>query len=179
MRNLDVCRAEVFRRSEERIERRRKQRKRALVCCVPLMLCVAVLAVIAFPRERKMQSNGGVPELMGGVEGEYSTVEIRGTGWMALYHRQISDAAQAGEIYDTVQMLFELDGTYSGGVTDGSLIPPAGTPVLGGGYAITFSDSGEVYTLSGKELTDEQTDRTVTLTDAQLTQLKELLGLAQ
>ena len=43
MRTLSVCQAEVFRRSEKRIQQRRVRRKRILAATVPLMLCVCLL----------------------------------------------------------------------------------------------------------------------------------------
>lgn len=38
MRNLEECKAEVFRRSEERIKERKRTRNRMLACCIPLCL---------------------------------------------------------------------------------------------------------------------------------------------
>ena len=46
MRNLNECRAEVFRRSENRIQERKKRRNRALACCIPLCLLMVVCAAV-------------------------------------------------------------------------------------------------------------------------------------
>lgn len=43
MRTFDERKEEIFRRSEERIARRKKNMKRIVVTCVPLVLCVTVL----------------------------------------------------------------------------------------------------------------------------------------
>lgn len=47
LRDLDECKAEVFRRSQKRIEKRRTLRNRALMLCVPL--CLAVVMCLAYP----------------------------------------------------------------------------------------------------------------------------------
>ena len=48
MRSLDACKAEIFRRSEEKIKQRRKTRNRVLAACVPLCLCLSVGAMSVF-----------------------------------------------------------------------------------------------------------------------------------
>lgn len=40
MRDLNECQAEVFRRSENRIQKCRQHRKRILMVCIPLVLCI-------------------------------------------------------------------------------------------------------------------------------------------
>lgn len=174
MRSLDECRAEVFRRSEKRIEKRQKRRKMLLTCCVPLVLCVTLLAVCTLP-DKKDTASGAVPEMMGGVNGGVSSVEIRGTGVLSLYSHRITEPLQVEEIYDYLQDFGTKGDT--GGTLDGMPLPPSAPPFLEGGYTITFSNTGEVYTLSGNELTDEQTGQTVELSDSQLARLKELIGL--
>ena len=63
MRNLDECRAEVFRRSEARIRARNRRRNAVLAACVPVVLCVVIgLAV-------------GLPERAAEAPGEYGAVE--------------------------------------------------------------------------------------------------------
>ena len=47
MRDLEQCRAEVFRRSENRIKERTRMRRRAVTMCVPLVLCLVIGAVTA------------------------------------------------------------------------------------------------------------------------------------
>ena len=48
MRSLDECKAEIFRRSEEKIKQRKKMRNRVLAACVPVCLCVVIGAAGAF-----------------------------------------------------------------------------------------------------------------------------------
>ena len=49
MRNLDECQAEVFRRSEKRINQRKQRRKHVLITCIPLVLCITALGTFALP----------------------------------------------------------------------------------------------------------------------------------
>lgn len=48
MRSLEECKAEIFRRSEEKIKQRKKMRNRVLATCVPVCLCVVIGAAGAF-----------------------------------------------------------------------------------------------------------------------------------
>ena len=52
MRDLNECQAEVFRRSEQRIKARKQRRKHILLACVPLVLCITLLAAYS-PRDTK------------------------------------------------------------------------------------------------------------------------------
>lgn len=54
MRDFEQTKAEIFRRSEERIQKRKKIR-RVTVLCVPLMLCVVAVALL--PRQEIAQNN--------------------------------------------------------------------------------------------------------------------------
>ena len=55
MRNLQECQAEVFRRSENRIKEKIRQRRHVLAASVPVVLCIGVLSVFVLPA---MKPNG-------------------------------------------------------------------------------------------------------------------------
>ena len=63
MRELNECKAEVFRRSESRIQERKKIRNRVLAWCIPLCLIGTIWSVTILPampsQERK---NEAAPE---------------------------------------------------------------------------------------------------------------------
>lgn len=63
MRTLEECTAEVFRRSEIKIKKR-KDRKRVLLCCIPLLLCICTL--LLWPEFPERSADGGIWEF-GGV----------------------------------------------------------------------------------------------------------------
>lgn len=49
MRELNECKAEVFRRSDNRIKERRRSRNRILAMCVPLCLVLTIFSVMMLP----------------------------------------------------------------------------------------------------------------------------------
>lgn len=59
MRNFEQRKAEVFRRSEERIHTRRKQRNCILAFCIPLCLILTVWSAGLFPITTGPATNGG------------------------------------------------------------------------------------------------------------------------
>ena len=61
MRKLDECRAEVFRRSENRIIKRKKNRRRVIACCAPLILFVTVWSATSLPGILSGADNDKVP----------------------------------------------------------------------------------------------------------------------
>ncbi len=62
MRSLEEYKAEIFRRSEARIEKRKRQRRRVLAVCIPLCLCVGVGALLSkLPLAQKAE-DASMPE---------------------------------------------------------------------------------------------------------------------
>lgn len=57
MRELNECKAEIFRRSEKRIKERRRKRRRILALCLPLCLLIAVLSATVLPSGLSAKSN--------------------------------------------------------------------------------------------------------------------------
>lgn len=57
MRNFEQRKAEVFRRSEDRIRTRRKRRNCILMCCIPLCLILAVWSAGLLPTSPRSFSN--------------------------------------------------------------------------------------------------------------------------
>lgn len=49
MRDLEQAKAEVFRRGNARIKKRKAIRRSIIACCVPLVLCVGVFSVTVLP----------------------------------------------------------------------------------------------------------------------------------
>lgn len=71
MRDLEQCRAEVFRRSEEKIQERTRMRRRVMTMCVPLALCLVIGAVAAPTLLRDGRGNTPVRQEVG-VDSEKS-----------------------------------------------------------------------------------------------------------
>lgn len=76
MRNFEQRKAEVFRRSEERIHTRRKQRNCILAFCIPLCLILTVWLAGLFPLNLDPTTNGGadyIGDLVGSAGSNVAT----------------------------------------------------------------------------------------------------------
>lgn len=58
MREINEITAEVFRRSDERIKERKRNRNRIIMCCIPFLICITVFSVAILPAMMPV-SNGG------------------------------------------------------------------------------------------------------------------------
>lgn len=56
MRDLEQAKAEVFRRSDARIKKRKAIRRNVIACCVPLVLCIGIWSVTVLPAMMPAQS---------------------------------------------------------------------------------------------------------------------------
>ena len=70
MRELNECKAEVFRRSENRIKERKKNRNRILALCIPLCLILTVMSITILPAMLPIGNNKTANEdnYMDGIE---------------------------------------------------------------------------------------------------------------
>lgn len=60
MMDFEERRAEIFRRSDERIKARKRNRKRILLSCVPLVICIGVLSA-AFAQDHFVKYKDSAP----------------------------------------------------------------------------------------------------------------------
>jgi len=60
MKNLEDCKAEVFRRSEERIKERKRTRNRVMACCIPLCVLLVAGGLCIRPLLEPMDEVGGL-----------------------------------------------------------------------------------------------------------------------
>lgn len=84
MRDLDECRAEVFRRSEKRIRARERVRRRVLTVCIPAVVCAVILPAVLTNSGRSI--DGDLHLNLGGMLGDktesqsYGVAESTGNG---------------------------------------------------------------------------------------------------
>ena len=195
MRDLNECKAEVFRRSERRIQARRKARNRILACCVPLCLAVAVWSVTILStmlqanKSSNLAADGAVEENSAGSHTcSYTEVVIRNADSTNGDTQRITDKVEITRIFEAV---FVLDGSVGVGSATGVLPPEAILGDTGGqqtdhtsrltGYIITFitEDGTErVYTLNKNELRNISENTKTVLSDAQVKNLKTALGIS-
>jgi hypothetical protein len=70
MRELDECRAEVFRRSENRRKERKKRRNRVIAWCIPLCLLIGLWSMSSDPPSNGSNYDGVIGATLGGDKGQ-------------------------------------------------------------------------------------------------------------
>ena len=203
MRELHDCTAEVFRRSKERIEKRRR-RNRVAALCLPLVLCVSMAGVLHMSGwNDKGATEDATPTNAAPESSQSSAIRIHVTGGdVSLSH------ADPKAVQNILLQLDACSGVMAGGLldsadsdpegiaadeTEGETTAPADVPrgwedresvtqnTTHVGYAITvILEDGSVlsYYLSDSTLEDLTKNETYPLTQAELDYLKELLGVS-
>ena len=183
MRNFEERKAEIFRRSEERINERRKNRRRIVACCVPLCLCIAVLTAIYIPKKNeKSGSTNNYGYSQPAEEFPYTSLELVGN------NTELSNSADIKDIYEIINSAFETDSALSDqsdgkGIVNGSNKSKSQRDVYDTNALYTFKFSSSdgkqaVYTLSNNTLTNETTKTAVVISDEQLEKLYEIIETA-
>lgn len=134
MRKLEDCKAEVFRRSEERIKERKRVRNRVLACCIPLCLLLVAGGLYVRPLLEPVDEcskSGGtnqMPErelggldvtLFGGAAKYLSVMVTEGTGSVAV-SKNVTDAETVEELCGYMAMYFDMSGTKESYLEDGA-----------------------------------------------------------
>ena len=198
MRNFEERKAEVFRRSENRIKERKRNRNRILAFCIPLCLIVTVWSIMILPAmmpASKSNNNAGEGmDIMGSVDGTaaaYVRVEVMSTGTATQSAILKDDADEVAQIYYTVQSSFVNSGggnkesareeAEDDALTDENKdYSQSGTTNLSSGFRIIFSTENgaqTIYSLSGDKLINETTKQETILADDQRSNLLNMLGL--
>lgn len=167
MRTLHECQAEVFRRSEERIRARRRA-ARALLVCLPLILCITAFSLFVLPDLAALPGEPGSKNDSAAPPPAVCRIDISEADQVT----SVTDQARIRAIADT---LAALNGTPGAEPSGGSDIPEAS-----GGCTIVlvFEDSSQTaYLLTRQSLTNKDTGHTVNLTQTQAAELTALLGL--
>ncbi|MCI8331440.1 MAG: hypothetical protein HFE78_01235 [Clostridiales bacterium] len=186
MRNLEECKAEVFRRSEKRIKERKKKRKQILTGLVPFCFCLVLLSAVNLPMIVITNHKN-----TGAVEQCDINTPCSGTKNRADVIVKTQDADQpltdkaeqktTDQLFDIIQDAFRTkdSNTYSQkseqifgdqAMADRLLHPEAQTFTL-----ITPEGTQVVYMLIGNKLIDKSKNQEIILTDDQQTELQKLL----
>jgi len=199
MRDLNECQAEVFRRSEKRIKARRQRRKHILLACIPLALCVTLFSAFILPAmmpagSEAPEANGALTGGMtaGGAEGFVSPVakiEVSGPNVSFSYTEASDILLISSHLNACTVMEQEISGSQTEETRDESIKEnaAAGDDRDGGalyststGFAITLlmhDGSKTEYYLAGNMLTNRTANQTCTLSQKQVNELKDLLGI--
>jgi len=199
MRNFEERKAEIFRRSESRIEARKRNRNRILAVCIPLCLTLTVGAVTILPgmlsagKNRVPGENAAMPEYTG--KGTACAVQIErisaDSKYQYLEQQPYVLPEDIEKLYYSMESALEMDRgneqhkeqdnlTDSSGKIDEEefTLGGAGDPLPS--YRITFTmENGTkvIYTLDGYVLKKDTGDDQIVLTQSQRTQLLETLAL--
>ena len=134
MRNLEDCKAEVFRRSEERIKERKRARKRVLACCIPLCLLLVAGGLYVRPLLEPVDESaksggtnvipdrelGGLPESDTVVGVMIASVEITDKTGPTEVSRKVTDEKSLEELRSFMAMYFDMPGTKESYFADGA-----------------------------------------------------------
>lgn len=114
MKEMSVYKAEVFRRSKERIAARRRTRNRVLAFCIPLCLIIGIWSAMILPAMLPAGSEDFSPEeeSADGVEGSlgsaipYTDVKIELLDFSDDAFQQYSDASDVNKLYALINSVF-------------------------------------------------------------------------
>ena len=184
MRDFEERKAEIFRRSDERIQKRKRNRNRLLACCIPLCICMVTCAYICVAGLPSSDVMPGALEMCGEAHGmascSYVSVEIQQHKKGNEAHLEITQPDDVASIADTIYLLFhsfhlEGEGCLGEAVANPDEIFENNSEEI---YTITLtaSDGSRMdYVLAGNYLRDETTKQYLNLTDEQLSELKSIL----
>lgn len=154
MRSLQECQAEVFRRSEKRIRTRRRA-IRAVVACVPLVLCLTVFGLLVRPGLPSSPDGAPPKNNAASPPPAVCRIDVSGAGQVT----SITDEGRVRAIADTLAAL-------------------NGTPGAEGRTITLFAEDGSqaVYRLTDDTLTNITTGSAMALTREQSAALSALLA---
>lgn len=185
MRNLEECKAEIFRRSEERIRQRKNMQKRILMTGFSVFFVIGIYFSVILPV--KKSEDMGMANEVEDVDSEYKSqsasiafaydrVEIKKGG----YEKEITDKTEVLCIFetiynfcytDTVELQEEYEAKFKEQLEDACQQQE---------YTIIFStDKGEnsIYILKENELYQQMSGKVYRLTEEQICELKQYLHI--
>ena len=197
MRNFEERKAEVFRRSEKRIKERKQRRQRILMTCIPLVLCLTIFGAFLFPGATP-EDPGIIGSAGGGLTEEkfeslscpIAKITVTGGNFSQTY-REVEDLLLiSDQLYSYGSRGDETNGTTDDGVaSEGDDRGESADDIYGNitdhsnvAYTITLVTHEGVkteYQLAGKTLKNLTTKQTYDLSQTQVNELYELLGIPQ
>ena len=191
MRSFEERKAEVFRRSENRIKERRKARSRALAVCIPLCLIITVWSVTVLPAmlSANKKNSGATTERAESISGaaysqnEYVRIETKNSTSKDQTAVLKDDPSEIAEIYRLVQsMLNNIVQAGEHKTEDQEWQQTSGSDAYDAApvYMIIFTETGgdqTCYMLNDHILIDNAAKKETVLTEEQYVQLLQALGV--
>jgi len=175
MRDLETCKAEILRRSENRIKERSRMRRRVLTLCVPLVLCL-VIGAIAWPGFMRQGGDSLPPpgnSMPVPYAGEMDSVNMDDEMML-----RIEDDAAAKLVRSLAP-----DAPATVGDPESPIPEPKASESVQEGqiyeFALVTEEGEETYTLSGGVLTCESRNWKRSLTEEEEIALRQALGLPE
>ena len=197
MRNFEERKAEVFRRSEKRIKERKARRNHILMACIPLVLCITLLGAFLFPGATPEDpsfngsAGGGLTEeKFESLSCPIAKITITGGNFSQTY-REVEDLLLiSDQLYSYGSRGNETNGTTDDSIASEGEDRKENADVIYGNvtdhsnvaYTITLVTHEGVkteYQLIGKTLKNLTTKQTYNLSQTQVNELYELLGIPQ
>ena len=197
MRNFEERKAEVFRRSEKRIKERKARRNHILMACIPLVLCITLLGAFLFPGAAPEDpsfngsAGGGLTEeKFESLSCPIAKITVTGGNFSQTY-KEVEDLLLiSDQLYSYGSRGSETNGTTDDGIaSEGEDRKENADDVSGSvadsaniAYTITLITHEGVkteYRLVGKTLKNLTTKQTYNLSQTQVNELYELLGIPQ
>lgn len=193
MREINECKAEVFRRSENRIKERRKRRNRILALSTPLCLCVVLGIIVLSPSKKTADladpESAGVLEStedMDGTKGDsdgavYSMVEIEKNNVSVPQYVKETDMVGVNHILESLESSFREPGEQDNMGAQNETIDTDGNYSMAlPDLTITFSNAAGgqmVYLMYGNGLSNVTTNESVLLTEEQQSELMKEIDM--
>lgn len=192
MKNLDAYKAEIFRRSEVKIKKRRQNRKRLLLCCIPVCLCAVIGTVVLLQNGDNAETEMATQDIrqenvtesvMASTTAPFRSVQIHGLGETRL----VEDRAKVGKLYQAITDRYAAaDANATENKIEAYSFGEDHTGTMGirtssvPGYEIQFTtDSGDTrcfsFWLDGWLMENGDLDKSVFLSPEQVEKLKALL----
>jgi len=204
MRNFEERKAEVFRRSENRIKERKRNRNRILAMCIPLCLVLTIFSVVMIPGMLPVGSDSAENENLGffsdgtadedGADGAAGSLDDSKThNYVSVtvkdgdYSNKFTESSTVNVVFHNIYEILEANGGYrditdESGAGTGDNVEDATDATAKVGCVIitmTSADGTErVFLLDDLTLYDQAFKKEITLTTAQRNDLLVALELA-
>ena len=187
MRNFDERKAEIFRRSENRIKERKRNRIRILAMCIPLCFVLTIFSVTMLPQFLPKNMDGAENETIGNVYDEmedadgkenaggsslvhnFVFVDVSGIGSQLQHHSSVSDTSKINDVFEQIYTILTPYESYNEIV--GNLLESEADDSLKDGEKGESADTSNNIKASGYVITMSTSNgitRTFTLTENKL-----------
>ncbi len=179
MRNFEERKAEIFRRSEERITKRKQIQNRVIVSIIPLFVVITVLSLNLLPESLPAAQNN--TSTTTDTTTSTLSVKVRDSSENSENYYAIADAESAMTLLDNI-IENEIASDIPMTTENSKLQDAAASQSRFSTYIIVVTESNGIqttYKLSHYTLHDLSADKMYALTDEEYENLKEALSIPQ